>query len=169
MGVLSGKPGLLLWVSGGVILLDQGTKWAVKTWLTPHESVEVIPGLFHLTYTFNPGAAFGLFAGAPEYLRIAFLIGVSVAALAVLGLLFARVPAQRWYVLLALALVMGGAMGNLIDRIHLKQVVDFFDFFWRDYHWYTFNVADSAITVGALSLMAMSLFSKQGDLFSKEG
>jgi signal peptidase II len=168
MGFLSEKARLLTFVGGGVIILDQGTKWAVQKYLALHQSLVIIPGLFQLTYVENTGAAFGLLAEAPEGFRVAFLIGISLAALGVLGRIFYTVPQGRWSVLIPLAFVMGGATGNLIDRVTVQKVVDFLDFFWKDHHWYFFNVADSSITVGAISLMAVSLFSHQGDIFSKE-
>jgi signal peptidase II len=149
------------------LILDQATKAAIQELMALHESVEVIPGLFHLTYIQNTGAAFGILSDAPATFRVAFLIGVSLAALGVLSVIFARVPVSRWEVLVPLALIMGGAAGNLIDRMYLQKVVDFLDFFYKEHHWPSFNVADSAITIGTVTLMAVSFFSRGGDLFSK--
>ena len=131
--------------------------------------MEVIPGLFHLTYIQNTGAAFGILSDAPEFFRVFFLIGISLIALIVLGILFAKVPANRVQVLIPLALIIGGASGNLVDRLYQQKVIDFLDFFWREHHWPSFNVADSAITVGAITLMAVTLFSRERDIFSKGG
>lgn len=168
MNPLSGKLGLLTAIAGSILMLDQGTKLVVKDTMMLHQSIPVIPGLFHLTYIQNSGAAFGVFAEAPALFRVSFLIGISVLALAVLGFLYWRVPKGREEVLIPLAMIMGGASGNLIDRLYQQKVVDFLDFFWRGHHWPSFNVADSAITMGAILLMAVSLYSGKGDLFTKD-
>jgi signal peptidase II len=160
---------LLISIAGGTLALDQTTKWAVKQSMTLYESIAVIPGLFHLTYIQNAGAAFGILSNATEFVRVYFLIGISIAALIVLGILFKNVPSNRKQVLIPLALIIGGASGNLIDRIYQQRVIDFLDFFWKDFHWPSFNIADSAITVGAIALIAVSLFSKERDIFSKGG
>ena len=140
-------------IIGTVVGLDQAT----KLWIVQHfallESREVIPGLFSLTYLTNNGAAFSILAGQPAVWRQAFFIAAASVALVMIWLgqrSYGRT--SRWYSV-ALALIAGGAIGNLIDRIRLGFVVDFLDVYVGSYHWPAFNVADSAITIGAILLV----------------
>lgn len=132
-----------LGVAAAVLVADLFTKWLVTTRMTEFQEIPVIPGFFSLQFVHNPGAAFGMLAGQ-QWL----FIGVSVAAIA--GILyFLRQPEGRvgltpW----ALGLILGGAAGNLVDRFRYGEVVDFLLFFWRDYHFPNFNVADTGITAG---------------------
>ncbi|BCO09208.1 lipoprotein signal peptidase [Desulfolithobacter dissulfuricans] len=131
-----------------VLVLDQ----AVKSWIVHHfslyESVVVIPGLFNLTFLTNTGAAFGMLAGQPSRERQLFFVGVALVALAAIVVMHRRLADQsRWFTV-ALGLIGGGALGNLVDRVRYGAVVDFLDFYFRGHHWPAFNVADSAITVG---------------------
>ena len=105
-------------------------------------------GLFHLTYVRNPGAAFGLFAKHGEAFRRPFFLAVTAIALVVIGVVVRRLPRGRPWTLTSLALVFGGALGNLIDRAFRGYVVDFFDAYIGSYHWPVFNVADSVICIG---------------------
>jgi len=139
---------LLAAVAGTVLLLDQVTKTMIQHAMQLRESISVVDGLFSLTYIRNTGAAFGLFAGRADGLRMAFFGTVSVVAIVFLWTLFARTPREAWLGRLAIALVMGGAMGNLVDRIRFGEVVDFLDFYIGRYHWPAFNVADSCISIG---------------------
>lgn len=134
-----------------VLPLDQLTKWLIDTSFRLHESVTVIPGLFHLTYVRNKGAAFGIFADSA--LRIPFFITVSSVALLAILWYIRHLHERQRVGLYALSLVFSGALGNLIDRIRFGEVVDFLDFFWGRYHWPAFNVADSAISVGVTLLI----------------
>lgn len=148
----------LIGTAGVIFLADQLTKhWALAR-LDPLQPIPVIPGLFHLTLVLNPGVAFGLFAGVPPRWR--WLVSVfSLAALVVLCSVALRaLPAGGRLAPLALGLVGGGAVGNLLDRWRLGAVVDFVDLHWRDWHWPAFNVADSAITVGVVLLAVEMLF-----------
>jgi signal peptidase II len=131
-----------------VVLLDQLTKlWVVHHFIL-YESSEIIPGFFNLTYLTNTGAAFGILAGHPASWRQFFFIGVAGVALAAIFFLHKKISAEsRWYTV-SLAMIAGGAVGNLIDRVRLGSVVDFLEFYLSSYHWPAFNVADSAITVG---------------------
>ena len=142
---------LLAIISLVILILDQATKLYVDTAFRLHESVPVIPGFFHLTYVRNKGAAFGILADSA--VRIPFFIGISIVAM--IGILWylQRISDNRKLARFALALVFSGALGNLIDRIRLGEVIDFLDVFWRSYHWPAFNVADSAITVGVTLLL----------------
>jgi signal peptidase II len=145
-----------------VCVADQLTKaWALRR-LDPGKPIVLVPDLFDLTLVMNPGVAFGLFAGVPPEWR--WLVSVfSLAALVLLCSLAVRVVPQGGPVgTIALGLVFGGAVGNLIDRWRFGAVVDFFHVFWRDWHWPNFNVADSAITVGVILLAAELWFGNPG-------
>ena len=120
------------------------------------EVITVIPGFFNLTYVRNRGAAFGMLAGVPGIWRSAFFIVVTVIAIAAIVLLI-RKTSERLLVA-AFSLIAGGALGNLIDRIRYGEVVDFIDWYVRSHHWPTFNVADSAISVGVGLLVIDMLF-----------
>jgi signal peptidase II len=148
-------------IAGAVVLLDQITKALVLGSFRLYESLPVIEGWFHLTYVRNPGAAFGMFAGSAESLRRPFFLAVTAVALVVIGILSYRLPRGRPWVFGGLALVFGGAVGNLIDRVRWGEVVDFLDVFWNAHHWPAFNVADSAITVGMTLLIVAELFGKR--------
>ncbi len=131
-----------------VLVLDQ----AVKAWIVHsfslYESVVVIPGLFNLTFLTNTGAAFGILAGQPSWERQLFFFGVALVALVAIVVMHRRLAGQsRWFTV-ALGLIGGGALGNLVDRVRYGAVIDFLDFHVKGYHWPAFNVADSAITVG---------------------
>ena len=147
------------WVSmivAAVIVLDQFTKYVVLQRFSLHESVPVIPGFFNLTYVRNPGAAFGILAGAHGAWRTVFFITVSLVALAVIITLVRKTHDRL--PLVAFALIGGGAVGNLIDRVRSGEVVDFIEWYHRSYHWPAFNIADSAISVGVALLAVDMLF-----------
>lgn len=132
----------------GVLALDQATKLYVHTAFALHESHPVIANLFAFTYVRNSGAAFGILARqSQEFLRV-FFPAVTLLALVGLGVYFVRVPYRQTLTLWGLCLIMGGAIGNGIDRLWLGQVIDFIDVHWYAYHWPAFNVADSSICIG---------------------
>ena len=146
----------VLLLAGGVILLDQLTKAQVLARLTPGVPVPVFDGWLQLTLVLNPGIAFGLLGSLPTAWRW-MAAALSVAALAVLVRVALRVlPKGGWSGRLAVGLIFGGAVGNLVDRARFGAVVDFVDVYWRGWHWPAFNVADSAITVG-VALLALRL------------
>jgi signal peptidase II len=147
-------------ISLGVILLDQFTKWLVNRSISLHDSIVLIPGFLKLTNVQNQGAAFGLFADSTSQWRAASLILFSVIAMCIVTMLLWRNSHQITMTGLALSLILGGAAGNLWDRMMHGHVVDFLDFFIGSYHWPAFNVADSAIVVGAFVLMGEILFTK---------
>jgi signal peptidase II len=142
-----------LLIALSVFLLDRFTKWLVIRNIMLDENIQVIPGFFRLTHLENPGAAFSLFADSPSSFRTGLLIAISVAALAVVGYLLWTRRNLFTSTTLALALIMGGALGNLWDRLSDGKVTDFLDFYIGVHHWPPFNLADSAIVVGALLLM----------------
>lgn len=140
-------------VVGTVFILDQITKRVVQETMRLHESIPVIDGLFSLTYIRNPGAAFGLFAEHGDGLRMAFFGTISVVAIVFLMAFFLKMPKEAFLGRLSVSMVMGGALGNLVDRVRFGEVVDFLDFYIGPYHWPAFNVADSCISVGVALLI----------------
>ncbi len=148
-----------LWVSGVVVVLDQVTKFLALAWLAPHVPVPVIP-MLNLTLTFNRGAAFGFLSGAPGWQNAIFILIALAAAGVILHMLRGLSRAEIWLAV-ALTLILGGAIGNLIDRLIHGQVVDFADVYFGSWHFWTFNVADSAITIGAAVLIADALFRRR--------
>jgi signal peptidase II len=116
-------------------------------------TVEVVPGFWNHRYVENPGAAWGLLSNASEAVRVPFFLLVTVGAMVFILSLFRRLEDGQRLLMVALALVFGGALGNLVDRLHLTYVIDFIDWHVGDAHWPTFNVADAGITVGVGLLM----------------
>jgi len=143
-----------------VIALDRYTKWLIAHRLTMHDSITVIPGFFRIIHTENPGAAFGLFADSPAQWKVAVLIIFSLLALAVVSTLLWKNSHRLTSTGVGLSLILGGAIGNLWDRIVSRHVVDFLLFYVKRYQWPAFNVADSAIVVGACLLLFEILFAK---------
>lgn len=145
-----------------VVVLDQLTKnWIVKSFHL-YDVMEVIPNFFNLTYLTNKGAAFGILAGVTSMWRHYFFLVLASVALVLLAIAWKRMQKDHPFYGPALALIAGGAIGNVIDRIRLGEVVDFLQFYVADYYWPAFNVADSAITVGvAIFLLANILEEKQ--------
>lgn len=142
---------LLTLIVTTVLILDQLTKLYVASRFSLYESVTVLENFFHITYVLNPGAAFGIFAGRSASFRIPFFLTLS--SLAVVGMVFFYRSAQETLLRVAISLILGGAVGNMIDRARLGQVIDFIDVHWYDSHWPAFNVADSAISIGVLFLI----------------
>ena len=161
------RPYLLLMLA--VVGLDQATKWLVDRVMDLHESRVVIEGLLSLTYVQNRGAAFGVLSDAElPYQAILFSL-VSILALGAIAAYAWRLPAASRLPQTALALIMGGALGNLFDRARLGYVVDFVDVFWGAHHWPAFNVADSAISVGVgLLILDMVLSPESGQTVAAE-
>lgn len=147
-------------IAAGVFVADQVTKGLVESRIPPFSVVTVIPHFFNLTNTKNPGAAFGLFADSPAPWKTAFLVVVSALLIATVVTVVWRSRRLDWQAGLGLSLILGGALSNLADRIRFGRVVDFLDLYFRNYHWYTFNVADSAIVVGACFLIVRVMFAK---------
>ena len=146
-----------LLIALSVLLLDRVTKWAIAQTIPLEDTINIIPGFFRLTHLENTGAAFSLFADSLSPFRTALLIAFSVAALAVVSFLLWKERAIFNAGTLALSLILGGAVGNLWDRLSAGKVTDFLDFYIGVHHWPPFNVADSAIVVGALLLFLRML------------
>ncbi len=139
-----------LWIAGAVLVLDQASKWLALEQLTLHESVPLIPFL-NLTLVYNKGAAFGFLSTASGWQNL-FFISIAIVATVVILYLLRRMGTKDRFLAVALMLILGGAIGNLIDRLLYGHVVDFIDVYYGSWHWPAFNVADSAITVGAVMI-----------------
>jgi signal peptidase II len=150
-------------IAAAVLLLDRLAKWAVASNIPLHDSVTVIPACFHLTHVENTGAAFGLFAESTAQWKIGALVSFSVIALMVVSALLWKHSHSLSTTTIGLSLILGGATGNLWDRMLTGHVVDFFDFYVGSYHWPAFNVADSAIVIGAILLVSEIVFAKSGN------
>lgn len=144
-----------LLISAVVVALDQLTKWTALRYLTRHAEVAVTPFL-NLTLVYNRGAAFGFLNDAGGWQHFFFVGLALVASAAILYLLYTTARSNR-IVTVALALILGGAIGNVIDRLLYGHVVDFIDVYYGSWHWPAFNVADSAITIGAVLLVLDAL------------
>jgi signal peptidase II len=143
-----------------VVCLDRATKWMVAKDISLHDSIQVVPGFFRLTHVENRGAAFGLFADSPAQWKIAMLVLFSIVALIVVLALLWRNSHAMTSTGIGLALILGGAVGNLWDRLLNGRVVDFLLFYVGQYQWPAFNVADSAIVCGAGLLVIEILFAE---------
>jgi signal peptidase II len=140
-----------------VILLDQATKLFVQAHMALYESIAIIPNYLDITYTLNPGAAFSMLADAPVWVRTMFLLSMACAAIVVLAVMIVR--AERVSISsVAFALILGGAMGNLIDRAVRGRVIDFMRAHYYDLNYPIFNVADSAISIGVALIILTAFF-----------
>jgi signal peptidase II len=145
-----------LWIALAVVVLDQIVKAIVRREIALNESITVIPGFFDLTRVHNTGTAFGFMNSTDFPFKTVILACVAIGALAALAMYAATLPANQWLARIGLALILGGAAGNLIDRITEGYVVDFVDLYWSGWHFWAFNVADASITVG-VALMILDL------------
>ena len=156
-----------LFLGGLVLLADQGSKWFVQRMLVRGEVREIIPGFFRLTHTRNPGAAFGIFSDFDSPWVSVFLSSFATVALVLVLTLLWRNHSSH-LVAFGLALILGGAGGNLIDRLQAGSVVDFLEFHVGQYYWPTFNLADSAIVAGASVLIYQVLRRSPEELAESE-
>ena len=152
-----------LWLALSVVILDQWTKWWVETELTGRGPLVIIPKLLNFVYVRNTGVAFGLFPAGGDLLGTVVLSLLGLGGFSLLAVYFLRTPTANRMLLAALALVLGGAVGNLADRIAQGAVTDFVDFYVGRFHWYTFNVADSAITIGIVMMAGELLLPDRPD------
>ena len=139
---------LEIWLPLVIVALDQLTKGLVRSMLPLHASIRVVPGLIDFTHVRNSGAAFGILNAADFPFKTVVIALVATAALVGVGLYSASLARQQLVARIGLALIIGGAAGNLIDRLVTGSVVDFVDVYWRSHHFWAFNVADSTITIG---------------------
>jgi signal peptidase II len=158
---------LFLAITGLVVLLDQLTKgWIIAT-MRLHDAYPVIDGFFNIVYVRNPGAAFGFLAGASPLFRSVFFLAVTLAAILLILHYLRQTKIEEIFLVLALALILAGAVGNLIDRIRFGEVIDFLDVYIGAHHWPAFNIADASITTGA-SVLVMFLLGKRKEKIVEE-
>lgn len=147
-------------VALSVVIFDQITKWLIIQNLSLHDVYQVIPRCFNLVLIHNPGGAFGFFADHHSLFRNSFLVTASVVALSLILYLHHNTPVEFPMLSIGFAMIFGGAIGNLIDRIRLGHVIDFIDVYFGFFHWPAFNIADSAITIGMLIFAFFMFFRK---------
>jgi signal peptidase II len=152
---MAGKAPFLL-LALAILVVDQWSKWGVEHYLAPFGVKALIPGCLNLIYVRNTGVAFGLFAARGSLVRTLALSALGLVALGVIALYFRRTPREQRLLLTSLGLILGGAVGNLLDRVASGAVTDFIDFYVGNWHWHTFNIADSAISIG-IALMALEI------------
>lgn len=141
---------ILLAVSAIVLVLDQATKLYIDRSMALHGSITVVRDFFNITYLRNKGAAFGILANSS--FRLPFFLLVSTVAICVIVVVISRLREDQKLAAVSLSLILSGALGNLIDRVRLGEVIDFLYFHWYEHYWPAFNVADSAICVGVVLL-----------------
>jgi signal peptidase II len=154
-------------VTLSVLVLDQWTKGWIENTLEVHQSRSVIPGLFELTYVRNTGAAFGLFASVDSLVKEFLLNSVAVAVFLVVSAYALRSSHKSVRLQVGFALILGGAVGNLLDRVRWRYVVDFLDFGVSGHHWPAFNIADSAICIG-VGLLFLDMLRSEENLKANE-
>lgn len=164
---MTAKTKLVLGWLAFILLLDQLTKFIVDQTMPLHHSIPVIDDLFSLTYIRNTGAAFGILAGSAAAFRLPFLVLFSIVAIVFIVMMLRRLPERETGLITALAFILGGALGNLIDRVAYGEVIDFLDFYWSRFHWPAFNVADSFITIGVLITVYYLIKAKGEDPFAE--
>jgi signal peptidase II len=156
---------ILSLISAVVLIFDQATKIYINRSMDLHSSIIVVENFFNITYLRNKGAAFGFLANTSY--RLPFFILVSLVAVIVIMVVFARLRPDQRFTACALALIFSGALGNLIDRVRLGEVIDFLDAHWYGHHWPAFNIADSAICVGVF-LLAIDMFVEEKRLKARK-
>ena len=158
--VLNRYPGLLFYIVSSIVLIDQVTKAAIIKKLPLYSSVPIIHGFFSLVNYRNPGGAFGLMANQSPTVRALLFIFLSSLSILIIFYFYKKIPLKHYLLRICFALILGGAVGNMIDRIRFGYVVDFLDFYIKNLHWPAFNVADSAITVGIIIFSYHVIFNK---------
>ena len=157
---------ILLILTPLILVFDQLTKIYIDRSMQLYQSIPVIDGLFSITYLRNKGAAFSFLANASW--RLPFFILVTIIAVVAILVAFGKLRDDQRFAAVSLTLILCGAVGNLIDRIRLGEVIDFLDVYWRSHHWPAFNVADSAICVG-VALLALDMFLEERRLKKTKG
>jgi signal peptidase II len=165
---LTKKSKLILGWVACILIADQLTKFIVDRTMPLHHSIPVIDGFFNLTYIRNTGAAFGILSGAAAAFRLPFLLLFSLLAVGFIVVLLRRLPDRETGLITALSFILGGAVGNLIDRAVYGEVIDFLDFYWGNFHWPAFNLADSFITVGVVITVYYLIKAKGEDPFARD-
>jgi signal peptidase II len=147
-------------LAGAVVALDQLVKAIIVAKIPAYHSVSVIPGFFNVTHIYNTGGAFGFLSGNSSGFRQIFFLAASIVAVGVILYLYRKTPPHQLFLEIGFSLILGGAAGNILDRIRVGKVVDFLDFHIMGLHWPSFNIADSAITLGMLIFVYHLLFNK---------
>jgi len=158
--MLQNKYTRLAFVAAWVVLTDQVSKALILKYLPVHHSISVVAGFFDITHIHNPGGAFGLMANMGAGIRTVVFLFISSLAVGLIFYLYIKTPRTHSFLAIGFALIFGGAIGNLIDRVRFGFVVDFLDVYVKSLHWPAFNIADSAITVGILIFIFHLLFKK---------
>ena len=151
-------------IAAVVVVLDQISKWLVVKYVPLYDTIRLLPFL-DVTHVRNPGAAFGIFRDLPDDVRLIFFAVVLITAVAVILYFLSRTGPQDKLLRFSLGLILGGAIGNSIDRFRLRYVTDFIDFHWFGnpaLHWPPFNIADSAITIGVILILFDTFITKRG-------
>jgi signal peptidase II len=159
----------LLIVAVIVVAGDQATKLMIYNGIPLWDEIIVVPGFFSIVHYHNPGGAFGVFADTESSFRHVFFMGVSILALGLVFYFYRSTPKTHRFLSTGFALIFAGAIGNLIDRFWLGQVIDFLDVYVNGWHWPAFNVADSAITIGIGIFVFHLLFGKMPDEIMGKG
>jgi signal peptidase II len=149
---------ILWWVAALVVALDQASKAIIHAWLPLYDSVTGIPGVLDITHVRNEGVAFGLFNTYDLPYKAVMTTALALLALAGITYYARHLRPHEWLARTGLSLILGGAIGNLIDRVTMGYVLDFVDVYWGDWHFWAFNVADASITIGAVLVFADLLF-----------
>lgn len=158
----AGRRGSLMWwLVAGVILADQATKALLRSAVPLYDSKTVVPGLVDLVHVRNEGVAFGLLNQADLRYKWLITTGLALAALTGVAYFARHIRPEERLARVGLSLILGGALGNLIDRLTTGYVIDFVDVYWRGWHFWAFNVADASITIGAVLVFADLLLVKR--------
>jgi len=155
---INNKYAFLIGFAALVVILDQAVKLLVVAKIPAYGSVVVIPGFFDLTHIYNTGGAFGFLSGKSSLFRHLFFLSASAIAMGMIVYLYLKTPREYLFLRSGLTMILGGAVGNVADRIRLGKVVDFLDIHINDLHWPAFNIADSAITLGILIFVYHLIF-----------
>ncbi len=157
---MKNKYTMLICTAGLVAALDQFTKWLIIRYLPFYSEKKLIPGFLNLIHIHNPGGAFGIFAKNQGSLQSMAFIAIAAAAMGLILYLYKKIPDHYPVLAVGLALIFGGAFGNMIDRLRIGRVIDFIDLYVGSLHWPAFNIADSAITVGMVIFAFYIVFRK---------
>jgi signal peptidase II len=150
----------LVLISSLIVIVDQLTKYFIVKHLLLGQTIEAIPGVFNITHVQNPGGAFGFLANLSPGMRTLIFLFISSLAVGLIFYFYIKTPQSQAWLAAGFALIFGGAIGNLIDRVRFGVVIDFLDFYIHKYHWPAFNVADSAISAGILIFLYYLVFKK---------
>ena len=153
----------LVVIGGLIVIIDQLTKFFIVKQLPLHHTVAVVSGFFNIIHIKNPGGAFGLLADLSPGMRTFVFLFISSLAVGLILYFYLKTPRTQTWLAVAFALIFGGAVGNLVDRIRFGVVTDFLDFYISNYHWPAFNIADSAISIGIRIFVYHLLFKKIPD------